>query len=64
MNNLKIFLIIIITALLSLGAGYLIFGNRTVASQEHENPPPATMESKEIWTCSMHPQIRQNEPGN
>ena len=65
MNNLKILLIIIITSLNSLGAGYLIFGGITEAPpDEHENHQAAIEVAAEIWTCSMHPQIRQNEPGN
>ena len=65
MNNLKILLIIIITSLISLGAGYLIFGGITEAPpDEHENHQAAIEAAAEIWTCSMHPQIRQNEPGN
>ena len=65
MNNLKILLIIIITALISLGAGYLIFGGKTEAPPEaNENHVAAAEAAAEIWTCSMHPQIRQNEPGN
>jgi len=41
-------------------------GHDHSAHQEHPNASE-TMEStdmsQEIWTCSMHPQIRQNEPG-
>ena len=61
MNNWKIILIIIITALISLGAGYILFGGKAAASEGHTS---VAGESKEIWTCSMHPQIRQNEPGD
>jgi len=48
---------------LGLGAGYLLFGKDTKtmeAAPEHEH---TTGEEEQIWTCSMHPQIRQNEPG-
>ncbi|MEL6925305.1 MAG: efflux RND transporter periplasmic adaptor subunit, partial [Bacteroidota bacterium] len=64
-SNIKL----IITALVAIGlgllGGYFLFGNQAA-------PPPATAEApadvhqhseEEIWTCSMHPQIRQNEPG-
>ncbi|MDZ7763602.1 MAG: efflux RND transporter periplasmic adaptor subunit [Melioribacteraceae bacterium] len=41
--------------------GWLLFSNGT-ADQENIH---SEVESKEtIWTCSMHPQIRQNEPGD
>ncbi|MCB9289373.1 MAG: efflux RND transporter periplasmic adaptor subunit [Lewinellaceae bacterium] len=66
MNNWKIILSIIITAIVSLGAGYLLFGGKSAepavqdSHQHQETAEPAA----EVWTCSMHPQIRQNEPGN
>ncbi|MCB0572134.1 MAG: efflux RND transporter periplasmic adaptor subunit [Phaeodactylibacter sp.] len=63
MNNWKILLVIIITALISLGAGYLIFGGNETRHGGLETHQAGTAEPNEIWTCSMHPQIRQNEPG-
>ncbi len=42
-----------------LGLGYVLFSSPEV--QEHEGHTHDSMES--TWTCSMHPQIRQNEPG-
>ncbi|MCB9273142.1 MAG: efflux RND transporter periplasmic adaptor subunit [Lewinellaceae bacterium] len=63
MNNWKILLVIIITALISLGAGYLIFGGNEARHGGLETHQAGTAEPNEIWTCSMHPQIRQNEPG-
>ncbi|WP_281613958.1 efflux RND transporter periplasmic adaptor subunit [Flammeovirga sp. SubArs3] len=44
-----------------LFCGWLFFGGET-SSEGHENHQHATKE--EVWTCSMHPQIRQNEPGD
>lgn len=45
-------------------AGYLIFGGNSSDGvvKEHDHSPE--MESGEMWTCSMHPQIMQPEPGN
>ena len=49
--------------LLGLGLGYAIF-------QPPENPDKKEdsehihSAGETIWTCSMHPQIRQNEPGD
>ena len=43
--------------------GWLFFGgseNRSLDEHQHDNE----MVGETIWTCSMHPQIRQNEPGN
>ncbi len=51
-----------IALIIGLGFGWLIFGNSPKDSSTHKN----SLESKkeEIWTCSMHPQIRQPEPGD
>lgn len=54
---------ILLAVIIGLGLGYLIF--------QPSSPPVATGDAEHvheagesIWTCSMHPQIRQNEPGN
>ncbi|MCB0535451.1 MAG: efflux RND transporter periplasmic adaptor subunit [Saprospiraceae bacterium] len=61
MKNWKFILTILVTALVSLGAGYFIFGGSSAVDHtEHTSTDTA---STEIWTCSMHPQIRQSEPG-
>jgi len=39
--------------------GWLLFGGNN--SETHLHKDEVTKET--IWTCSMHPQIRQNEPG-
>ena len=48
--------------LLGLLLGWLIFG----ANKSNENVDARATEQikNTIWTCSMHPQIRQTEPGN
>ncbi len=55
--------IIYISAAILVGfaAGYLIFSDRSGdhTMQEHDH----AKEQAEVWTCSMHPQIRQPEPG-
>ena len=47
--------------LAGLFLGWMIFGGSNNSHDDHQ-----TTESSEnqIWTCSMHPQIRQNEPGD
>ncbi|WP_209330720.1 efflux RND transporter periplasmic adaptor subunit [Lunatimonas salinarum] len=61
MNDKKSMLIILFgTLLLGAVAGYLIRGGGG-ASHEHEHLPIG--ESNVTYTCSMHPQIRQGEPG-
>lgn len=52
------------TLVAGLLLGWLIFGGntaKTVDEHVHENSEKA---ADVIWTCSMHPQIRQNEPGD
>ena len=44
--------------------GYLIFGNNTSDNMADEHDHSQEMESGEMWTCSMHPQIMQPEPGD
>ncbi|MCA6074074.1 efflux RND transporter periplasmic adaptor subunit [Fulvivirga sedimenti] len=59
MKKNKTLWIIIISVTAGLILGYLFFGNgpekNSVAEHEHS--------LNEIYTCSMHPQIRRNEPG-
>ena len=64
-SNIKIILISFIAALIGLAAGYVIFGNQKSATETHDHGAMAVpiAGEPEIWTCSMHPQIRQNEPG-
>ncbi len=54
-NILKTAGILVIGILL----GWLLFGGGNQAEKhDHSND-----EAEQIWTCSMHPQIRKNEPG-
>lgn len=52
--------------LVGLIVGYLIFGNKgsDQESSKDEHNHEHAEEKEQIWTCSMHPQIRQNEPGD
>ncbi len=44
--------------------GWLFFGNSSGGSASHEHEHAHTHEAEEqIWTCSMHPQIRMDKPG-
>lgn len=63
---IKTILIISGALLVGLVMGYLLFGNNSSPNQTEEHRDTATEAagSEEIWTCSMHPQIRQNEPGD
>nr|WKN37880.1 efflux RND transporter periplasmic adaptor subunit [Tunicatimonas sp. TK19036] len=62
--------------LIGIISGWLVFGSRPEPTAEtmetghmHDSSMTASDEhaeagTVEIWTCSMHPQIRQNEPGD
>lgn len=61
-SNMKIYLLVV----LILVIGFII--GRYVLPSDHRNIESSdnqTIESSDnqVWTCSMHPQIRQNEPG-
>ncbi len=42
--------------------GWLIFGNSSTSADKHNHETSET--KKQQWTCSMHPQIMQPEPGD
>ena len=67
-SNIKTTIIIIAAIAIGLLAGYFIFGNNQNpknSDHTHNNKPEINQSTAndKIWTCSMHPQIRQNEPG-
>ncbi|MBO0330470.1 efflux RND transporter periplasmic adaptor subunit [[Muricauda] lutisoli] len=53
-----------IAVVVGLLIGYLIFGGSSNATNETEHDHSAEIASGEMWTCSMHPQIMQPEPGS
>ncbi len=61
----KIFLLIIALAV-GLFGGYLIFGGAAseTAPTDHDHTGETAAAAETTWTCSMHPQIRQPEPGD
>ncbi|WP_378178777.1 efflux RND transporter periplasmic adaptor subunit [Aquimarina sp. SS2-1] len=52
-----------VAVLFGLFVGYLIFGSKTTegSSGVHDHTVDT---SAQMWTCSMHPQIMQSEPGD
>jgi Cu(I)/Ag(I) efflux system membrane fusion protein len=52
---------LVATLLLGLLLGALLFGG---SSKEEQNKSEETVTKDQVWTCSMHPQIRQSEPGS
>jgi len=66
--NKSIILTAITSLILGIGIGFLIFGrggdSTAMNGHEHDLQPTIGAAGETIWTCSMHPQIRQNEPGD
>ncbi len=55
---------IIYTGILAVGLllGWLLFGNSSNEKEEHNHNE--TVETNQMWTCSMHPQIMQPKAGD
>lgn len=65
MKNNKQIIWILAAMAFGLLAGWLLFGNQKGEEHEvHSTTTPETVSGDDIWTCSMHPQIRQPEPGD
>ena len=64
-NDIRFWSLLIVALLAGFAAGYFWFNQGSSGvSDGMATEPAATAPAKEqIWTCSMHPQIRQNEPG-
>lgn len=45
--------------------GYLLFGTASHEQQENDHQHTETSEQRaEVWTCSMHPSVREDGPGS
>lgn len=60
----KTIIISIITLVTGLLAGWLIFGSNNTNTHEDHEHVKTEINGETVWTCSMHPQIRQTEPGD
>lgn len=63
--NRSTLIIIAITLVVGVGIGGFVFNGSSQAEalsghEDHEH----TMDENGLWTCSMHPQVRQSEPGS
>lgn len=58
-NKLVIYIGILVVGLL---LGWFLFGNSSAKETEHNHE--ATTETNQMWTCSMHLQVMQPEPGD
>lgn len=57
---------VVIAVVLGLGLGWLLFGGSPSTNEvDHtgHDHVQVTEGEETIWTCAMHPQIRQNKPG-
>lgn len=59
--NWKLITVSLSTLVVGVLLGWLLFGNRH--SEGNGEQTEALHQHEEVWTCSMHPQIRMNEPG-
>lgn len=67
MSQLQKQLLVIALGMLSIGilVGYLVFGNSEATESTEIHDHGETVSGiPQIFTCSMHPQIRQGEPGD
>lgn len=65
MQQIKVPLLILIALLVGLGAGYFLFGGEAEAeAAQHQHAAESADSAGTTWTCSMHPQIRRDEPGD
>ena len=63
-TNTKTILIVLSTLTIGLLLGWLIFGGTSDDTKDELQIENHEVGDETIWTCSMHPQIRQNEPGD
>lgn len=62
--NKKIIIIALSTLAIGILLGWLIFGGSSETKTEEEHQHTTEVAGETVWTCSMHPQIRQGEPGD
>lgn len=60
----KTIIIALATLIVGLLAGWLIFREDKSNSHDNHENVKTEINGETVWTCSMHPQIRQNEPGD
>ena len=59
----KTIIIVLSTLVIGVLLGWLIFGGGANSNNSENLTEHVHVDEETIWTCSMHPQIRQNEPG-
>lgn len=56
--------VIILALVLGLAGGYFIFGGSDAEAPGSAAHDHSKAEANQLWTCSMHPQILREEPGD
>ncbi len=68
MMNTRTIIYLVGALALGLLAGYFLFGGEVEVTDGHADHDHEAMEDggaeAPVWTCSMHPQIRQDGPGD
>ena len=55
----------VLLIMIGLLAGWLIFGGSSPETHHnHDHEHAGATDESHVWTCSMHPQIRMDEPGD
>lgn len=60
----KVVIVGVATLVVGLLAGWLIFGGNSSNSRDDNEHVKTEVNGETLWTCSMHPQVRQSEPGD
>lgn len=63
-QNIKIITFVLIALIGGLGLGFILFGGNQSHEEHNHGEATLTADGETIYTCSMHPQIRQNEQGD
>jgi len=58
------FIIIVITLIIGISLGSLFFGSSSNEYADKHNHSKTEQDNTTIWTCSMHPQIKQDKAGD
>jgi membrane fusion protein, copper/silver efflux system len=58
-----VLVVVIVATLLAVGLGGILIGRATARSSAMQMPTTAAAPTQEVWTCSMHPQVRLGQPG-
>jgi Cu(I)/Ag(I) efflux system membrane fusion protein len=62
--NKKQWLIYALILIIGIALGWLAFGGSSEEAKDAHAGHAHEESAEEVWTCSMHPQIRQPEPGD